>query len=98
MDGISQPLQPHSGLHGVAERLREAVRRHPRKMTLQLAREFGVPEAEVIRAFPGDRAVELVDAQLAHGRLFVWDDHGPVSMAGTAPRVCGPHLPSMSPL
>jgi putative hemin transport protein len=28
-------------------------------MTLQLAQELGVPEVEVIRAFPGDRAVEL---------------------------------------
>jgi putative hemin transport protein len=32
-------------------------------MTLQLAREYGVPEAEVIRAFPGDRAVELASAR-----------------------------------
>src|SRR5262245_41029148 len=42
-----------------AERVREAVRRHPRKMTLQLARDLGVPEVEVIRAFPDGRAVEL---------------------------------------
>jgi len=42
-----------------AERLREAVRRQPRKMTLQLARELGVPEVEVIRAFPAERAAEL---------------------------------------
>ena len=43
----------------VMDRLREEVRRHPRKMTSQLAREYGVPEVEVIRAFPGDRAAEL---------------------------------------
>jgi putative hemin transport protein len=42
-----------------AERIREAVRRQPRKMTLQLARELGVPEVEVLRAFPAERAVEL---------------------------------------
>ncbi len=28
-------------------------------MTLQLARDLGVPEAEVVRALPGGRAVEL---------------------------------------
>ena len=28
-------------------------------MTLQLARDLGVPEVEVIRALPDDRAVEL---------------------------------------
>ncbi len=63
MDGTGQPVHADSGLHGVAERLREAVRRHPRRMTLQLAREYGVPEVEVIRAFPGDRAVELDSAR-----------------------------------
>jgi putative hemin transport protein len=43
----------------VTERLREAIRRAPHKMTLQLAREHGVPEVEVVRAFPEDRATEL---------------------------------------
>ena len=47
------------GHEAVAETLREAVRRQPRTMTLQLARDLGVPEVEVIRAFPADRAVEL---------------------------------------
>lgn len=47
------------GDQGTAERLREAIRRQPGRMTLQLAREFGVPEVEVIRAFPADRATEL---------------------------------------
>ena len=28
-------------------------------MTLQLARDLGVPEVEVIRAFPADRVMEL---------------------------------------
>jgi putative hemin transport protein len=40
-------------------RLRKAVEQNPRKMTLQLARELGVPEVEVIRAFPKDRVAEL---------------------------------------
>jgi putative heme utilization carrier protein HutX len=42
-----------------AERIRAAVEKNPRKMTLQLARDLGVPEAEVIRAFPPDRVTEL---------------------------------------
>ena len=43
----------------VTDRIREAVEKNPRKMTLQLARDLGVPEVEVIRAFPADRAMEL---------------------------------------
>lgn len=39
--------------------IRAAVAKNPRKMTLQLARELGVPEAEVVRALPDGRAVEL---------------------------------------
>lgn len=40
-------------------RIRAAVDANPRKMTMQLASDLGVPEAEVIRAFPPHRAVEL---------------------------------------
>jgi putative heme iron utilization protein len=40
-------------------RLRDAIRQHPNRMTLQVARDFGVPEVEVIRALPDGRAVEL---------------------------------------
>jgi putative hemin transport protein len=42
-----------------SERIRAAVEKNPRKMTLQLARDLDVPEVEVIRAFPADRVVEL---------------------------------------
>src|SRR3954467_3267913 len=42
-----------------AQRIRSAVEKNPRKMTLQLARDLGVPEVEVIRAFPADRVIEL---------------------------------------
>jgi putative heme utilization carrier protein HutX len=42
-----------------SERIRAAVEKNPRKMTLQLARDLGVPEVEVIRAFPADRVSEL---------------------------------------
>jgi len=41
------------------DRIRAAVEKHPRKMTLQLARDLGVPEVDVIRAFPADRVREL---------------------------------------
>jgi putative hemin transport protein len=42
-----------------SERIRAAMEKNPRKMTLQLARDLSVPEVEVIRAFPVDRVVEL---------------------------------------
>jgi putative hemin transport protein len=43
----------------VATQVREALARNPGAMTMQLARELGVPEAEVVRALPDGRAVEL---------------------------------------
>lgn len=42
-----------------SERIRAAIRENPNQMTMLLAHQFGVPEVEVIRAFPDDRAVEL---------------------------------------
>src|SRR5437588_12952790 len=41
------------------DRIRSAVEKTPRKMTLQLARDLDVPEVEVIRAFPPERVTEL---------------------------------------
>ena len=41
------------------QRVRDAVRNSPAAMTLQLARQLGVPEVEVIRALPDGRGVEL---------------------------------------
>jgi putative heme utilization carrier protein HutX len=41
------------------EQIRAAIRENPNQMTMLLARRFGVPEVEVIRAFPDERAVEL---------------------------------------
>ena len=40
-------------------RVREALEREPNAMTVMIARELGVPEAEVIRALPDGRSVEL---------------------------------------
>ena len=44
------------------EQIQAAIRENPNQMTMLLARQIGVPEVEVVRAFPDDRAVEL-DAQ-----------------------------------
>ena len=44
------------------ERIQAAIRENPNQMTMLLAKQVGVPEVEVVRAFPDDRAVEL-DAQ-----------------------------------
>jgi putative hemin transport protein len=47
----------------MSDRIREAVAKNPRRMTLQLARDLGVPEVEVIRAFPLERVQELEPAR-----------------------------------
>src|SRR5262249_1144224 len=41
------------------DRIQAAIRDNPNQMTMLLARQFGVPEVEIIRAFPDDRATEL---------------------------------------
>jgi len=51
------------------DRIRAAVEKNPRKMTLQLARDLGVPEVEVIRAFPTDRVMEL---DIARWEELIW--------------------------
>lgn len=48
-----------AGLADLAERVRDAFDANPGAMTLQLAREYGVPESEIVRAMPEGRAVEL---------------------------------------
>ncbi len=53
-----QPNQPDQQTEA-QDRIRAAVAKNPRKMTLQLARDLGVPEVEVIRAFPAGRVTEL---------------------------------------
>ena len=39
--------------------IRQEYEKSPRKMTIQLARELGVPEVEVIRALPDQFVAEL---------------------------------------
>ena len=40
-------------------RIRECLQEGPSQMTMQLARDLGVPEAEILRNMPDNRAVEL---------------------------------------
>jgi putative hemin transport protein len=51
---MSMPLSPEK--RALVE---AALREQPSAMTMQLARKLGVPEAEVIRAMPTARSVEL---------------------------------------
>src|SRR5947208_1048479 len=41
------------------DRVAAALATNPNAMTLQLARDLGVPEVEILRALPAGRAVEL---------------------------------------
>jgi GNAT superfamily N-acetyltransferase len=76
LERVREPRRPASGGLRPAEQ-------SERKLLAGWMRAFA--QEAGIRG--GEEAEQLVDAQLAHGRLFVWDDAGPVSMAGTAPRV-----------
>jgi putative heme iron utilization protein len=71
MDSSTQTIEDRRA------RIRDAVREQPRKMTMQLARELGVPEAEVIRALPDGRSVEL-DAGRWEELLRAFEGLGPV--------------------
>jgi putative hemin transport protein len=67
--------------------VRAALRERPEAMTLQLARTLGVPEAEVIRALPDARSVELdvtrwrelFDTFVALGEVHVIVSNGSVT-------------------
>src|SRR5580765_6851675 len=61
----------------MTDRIRTAVEKNPRKMTLQLARDLGVPEVDVIRAFPSDRVAEL-DVARWRELLAALEAFGPV--------------------
>ena len=41
------------------EEIRAFIRDNPNQMTMLLAKKFNVPEVEIVRAFPYNRAVEL---------------------------------------
>ncbi len=61
----------------VARRVSEALTREPGAMTLQLARDLGVPEAEVVRALPDGRSAEL-DAARWQEIIGAFEDVGQV--------------------
>lgn len=79
LQAVSEPPRPASG------QLRAA---HPGERQLLadwlrgFARDTGVLGG-------GSQAEQIVDAQLAAGRLFVWDDNGPTSLVSLSPRVAG---------
>src|SRR4051812_48539476 len=64
-----------------------ALREQPTAMTMQLARKLGVPEAEVVRAMPDGRSVELnvtrwqelFDAFVELGQVHVIVSNGSVT-------------------
>ncbi|MGF1581660.1 MAG: ChuX/HutX family heme-like substrate-binding protein [Gemmataceae bacterium] len=43
----------------LADRVRAALKDNPRAMTMQLAKDLEVPEVEIMRVWPDNRAVEL---------------------------------------
>jgi putative heme iron utilization protein len=45
-------LDEHANYRDRRHRILAAIESNPRKMTLQLARDLGVPEVEIIRAMP----------------------------------------------
>jgi putative hemin transport protein len=71
--------------------VREAVATNPRAMTLQLARDLGVPEVEVIRAMPDGRAValdaarweELIRSLEGFGKVHVIVSSGAATLEAT---------------
>lgn len=48
-----------STTNALTERVQDALTHNPGAMTMQLAKDLGVPEVEILRALPGGRAVEL---------------------------------------
>ena len=65
-----------------AARIRAALERNPRRMTVQLARELGVPEVEVIRAMPAGTVTEL-DVSRWEELLRAMEDLGDVHVIVT---------------
>jgi putative heme utilization carrier protein HutX len=73
-------------------RIESALKNSPSQMTLQLARQLNVPEVEIIRALPDNRAVELnADRWEELFRAFeeLGDVHVIVSNSGVTCEVVG---------
>ncbi len=74
------------------QRIDAALKSGPSQMTLVLARQLGVPEVEVIRALPDNRAVELDITrweQLFRSFPELGDVHAIVSNSGVTCEVVG---------
>lgn len=78
LDEVSDPPRPAPGS------LR-AAGHGERQLLIDWTRAF----AHEAGVHGGDEADAIVASQLARERLFVWDDHGPVSMVSLSPRVAG---------
>ena len=71
-----------------ATRIRDAIAQAPSKMTMQIARDLAVPEADVIRHLPDQRAVELdlerwqemIQALEAFGKVHVIVTNGAATL------------------
>ena len=57
---------PPTETETMSQRIRAAIDEAPMKMTMQIARDLDVPEAEVIRHLPENRAIELDVARWEH--------------------------------
>jgi putative heme iron utilization protein len=75
----------------LGDRVAVALSANPNAMTMQLARDLGVPEADVIRALPEGRAVqldigrweELIRSFEAFGAVHVIVSNGAVTLEAT---------------
>lgn len=67
-------------------RIREAIRKDPARMTMQMARELGVPEAEIVRLMPtatpldASRWEEVVRALESLGKVHVIVSNGATTL------------------
>jgi predicted GNAT family acetyltransferase len=79
LDEVQPPARPAPGT------LRPA-HQHERDLVVEWMRAFseeaGLQEGQA-------QAEQVADRKLAHGRLFIWEDGAPVSMAGTGPCISG---------
>ncbi len=53
------PTTPSNSAAPLTERVRAALADNPGAMTLQLARDYSVPEADILRCLPAERVTEL---------------------------------------
>jgi putative heme iron utilization protein len=62
LGGVSsspEPLIRENAVKATTVQIQAPIRENPQQLTMLLAKMLGVPEAEVVRAFPDNLAVEL---------------------------------------